>query len=204
MNKNYEKASRKVRGLTQAISLIATIKETNGTKTYIVKGESGNTYKVSINGTNECTCPDFVKRHEECKHIYFVLGRVLKVDIDDKPKAKVVYNKHLLFENLLMNSFHFVDMVGDDVLTSMYNYIEKIYDTQTKDEAKELFENKTPVDDILKDKEFFGVYLTQVNSQIYELHIKSIEQVVNKGWFYNSKTDKVVTQKIARFVVVEK
>src|SRR5205085_4454379 len=38
---------------------------------------------VTIKNIPECTCPDYVTRHQRCKHIYFILIKVMKCyDVD--------------------------------------------------------------------------------------------------------------------------
>ncbi len=40
---------------------------------YKVPSQSGNgSYVVSVNGEPFCTCPDFEKREDRCKHVYAV------------------------------------------------------------------------------------------------------------------------------------
>lgn len=76
---------RKQRGKTQSIFLIETIiddKELE--RKYVVMGLTGNIYNVIIKDKPECTCPDFVTRGNRCKHIYFVLIRVMKTNNEDK------------------------------------------------------------------------------------------------------------------------
>ena len=62
---NYADSSRRVRSLTQNISLLAIFNETNGQKSYIIKGPTGNTYKVIIDENPTCTCEDFERRHSK-------------------------------------------------------------------------------------------------------------------------------------------
>ena len=47
---------------------------------YLIMGNSGNTYLVTIANRPFCTCPDFSIRHNRCKHIFFVLIRIMKID----------------------------------------------------------------------------------------------------------------------------
>lgn len=51
---------------------------------YNVTGSTGNVYSVKVSSMSSCTCPDFIKRHNKCKHIYFVLLKVLKLEDDNK------------------------------------------------------------------------------------------------------------------------
>ena len=47
---------------------------------YLIMGNSGNTYMVTITNIPKCTCPDYNIRHNRCKHIYFVLIRIMKIN----------------------------------------------------------------------------------------------------------------------------
>lgn len=70
----YKKASEQMR-VVRAYAIISkgdTPKKI-GKETYTVPSQSGNgEYKVSKNGKWECTCPDFLNRHKDCKHIHAV------------------------------------------------------------------------------------------------------------------------------------
>jgi len=52
-----------------------------------VLGTTGKIYNVTLNGDNKkwkCTCPDHMIRGYQCKHIYFIIYRVLHfTDSDD-------------------------------------------------------------------------------------------------------------------------
>ena len=48
-------------------------------RSYIIMGNSGRTYRVTIRERPSCTCPDFRTRGNRCKHIYFVLIRIMNV-----------------------------------------------------------------------------------------------------------------------------
>lgn len=77
---------RKSRGKVQKIYLIMTDEYSAGTlqRSYEVMGTTGNVYNVCINTSPTCTCPDYVSRHKRCKHIYFVLSRIMKVKEDQE------------------------------------------------------------------------------------------------------------------------
>jgi len=56
--------------------------------TFNVSGTTGNLYDIIL--TPEwcnCTCPDYVRRNKYCKHIYFILLRVLKGENEDLKNA---------------------------------------------------------------------------------------------------------------------
>lgn len=77
---------RKHRGKTQNIFLIEsvppTIETINISRSYIIMGSTGNIYTVTIKKDPTCTCPDYVTRANRCKHIYFVLIRVMNTNED--------------------------------------------------------------------------------------------------------------------------
>ena len=97
--KNASEQMRVVRGYA-IISKGDTPKQV-GEETFIVPSQSGNgEYKVTINGKCKCTCPDFVERQKDCKHIHAVklfLGLKEKVmkDLMNKEKPSCPYCKGL-------------------------------------------------------------------------------------------------------------
>ena len=92
--------SRKNRGLTQTLFLIEVIPtEDENEKKFAVMGTTGNIYDVTISTYLECTCPDFVHRGKRCKHIYFILIKVMKFDKNSK---KLKFNEEDL-QKLFIN-----------------------------------------------------------------------------------------------------
>lgn len=89
---------RKSRGINQNIYLIDFDAQTEDKikKKFTILGSTGKVYTVTIKDEPICTCPDFVTRHFRCKHIYFVLIRVMKVNKVNEDKAK--FNKIDLIE----------------------------------------------------------------------------------------------------------
>lgn len=74
-------SARKLRGLQQPIYLIETLPITNNDeRQYVVMGTSKKVYNVTINTSPSCDCPDHTTRKTRCKHIYFVLLRIMKVN----------------------------------------------------------------------------------------------------------------------------
>lgn len=78
--------ARKDRGKKQNIFLIEMIKGQNE-QTFMVMGTTGNVYTVVIKEEPECTCPDFETRGNRCKHIYFILIRVMHVTPANEDKS---------------------------------------------------------------------------------------------------------------------
>jgi predicted nucleic acid-binding Zn finger protein len=76
---------RKQRGITQNIYLIETIiNDNNFERKYVVMGSTGNVYDVTIKANPTCTCPDYMSRNKRCKHVYFILVKVMKTVDEDK------------------------------------------------------------------------------------------------------------------------
>jgi len=49
------------------------------TRKFVIMGHSGNVYNVTISNYPHCTCPDYYSRGNRCKHIYFVLIRIMDI-----------------------------------------------------------------------------------------------------------------------------
>ena len=56
--------------------------EGGGSEKFVVLGATGNVYDVTINKFPSCSCPDAAKGNL-CKHRFFVMLRVLKLEQDD-------------------------------------------------------------------------------------------------------------------------
>lgn len=92
---------RKQRGITQSIYLIETIINSNNKyeRKYIVMGSTGNVYEVTIKNKPTCTCPDFITRERRCKHIYFILVKVMATMDEDK-KEYTKMDLQYMFNNI--------------------------------------------------------------------------------------------------------
>ena len=105
---SHDKNMRKNKGLTEPIYLVE-VSATTGSgeeeRQFIVMGTKEKEYKVKIKSKPTCTCMDYIMRakHNDyfCKHIYFIVKRVLKCtdQICDKKKFQ---KKHLeeLFDQI--------------------------------------------------------------------------------------------------------
>ena len=71
-------SSRAERAILQRMFLMcATNKGANGW-TFLVQGSRGTCYDVHFHDVSlSCTCPDFEQRELVCKHMFFIVGRVL-------------------------------------------------------------------------------------------------------------------------------
>ena len=98
--------ARKQRGATQNIFLIETVVDDNQfERKFVVMGSTKNVYNVIIKTTPTCSCPDYLTRAKRCKHIYFILIRVMRTFNEDKLEYS---NEELLemFDNIpnIMNN----------------------------------------------------------------------------------------------------
>jgi hypothetical protein len=81
----YKPADRKQNGLTHKLYLIdVLVPKDKYTRAYTVMGSTGNVYEVTVTKTPSCTCPDYVSRKKRCKHIFFILLRIMHVTDGDK------------------------------------------------------------------------------------------------------------------------
>jgi len=105
-------------------------------------GQTGNVYTIVISHVPSCTCPDHAKGNL-CKHILFVLHRVLKV-----PR-----NSPLLFQQaLLTEELHDIFTTADSIQTAISSdvlaerQVREVYQARTGDHNV-ILESTTTVDD---------------------------------------------------------
>lgn len=91
--------ARKLRGLTQKIFMIEYRKIDEYDMEFDVMGTTKNVYTVKVTKTPTCTCPDHTTRFNRCKHIFFILRRIMKIneefDDDDFEDKAEFNNKEL-------------------------------------------------------------------------------------------------------------
>ena len=107
-------------------------------------------------------------------------------------------HKQIVIENTIDNTFKLLNIV-DDAFTTLSEYIGKTYGIDAKHNVIKAHKSNATVDEILKDKDYIGVYLIKINDNLHELHVKKINKV-NKGWFLNNFVDDVKTEKIGSFI----
>lgn len=118
--------SRKERAFKQQIFLLSMDPITKEyERIFKVVGTTGNIYTVEINGNPKCSCPDCCLNGNICKHIYFILLRVMKMN----ENVKSTYNM--------------------EQLTNMFNNIPKfitdnvIYNEKAKVEFEKIINSNT-------------------------------------------------------------
>ena len=125
-----------------------------------------------------------------------------KVDIiENFMDQKNVEKKNIILEDLSINTFKYID-IKESIYNSILNYIKVVYSEEAAQKTQQMFDHKTKVEDLMTNKDFSGVYLIQINNELYELHKKTVTKIVNTGWIYNSFTEEIKTEKIARFIVL--
>jgi hypothetical protein len=99
-------STRKDRGIKQKIFLLGQNEKqsSNIEKIFDVMGTTGRVYNVTINKSPHCTCPDFKLRKKRCKHIYFVLIRIM--NIQEEKQDNQIYS--------------------DDELEKMFSFIQNL------------------------------------------------------------------------------
>lgn len=63
---------------------------------FTVAGSTGNIYNVKIDYVPTCTCPDFLRKQDLCKHIFFVLLKCIGVE----PDSHLLYQKAFLADEI--------------------------------------------------------------------------------------------------------
>ncbi|CAF1124930.1 unnamed protein product [Rotaria sordida] len=117
------------RALHQRLYLLAVTKSSNEPtyREYKVLGQTANVYTIIITHIPSCTCPDYAKGHL-CKHIIFVLHRVLKVDRN----SPLLYQQALL-TNELNEIFAKADLQHNDSHILAEQSIREAYHAKTGD-----------------------------------------------------------------------
>ncbi len=134
-------SSRKERGKVQKLYLIERLPyKSNYEKNYIIMGSTGNIYQVDIKDTPACSCPDYQTRFNRCKHIYFVLIRIMRVK-----SSKVDQESYTKSE--LKKMFQSIPKIIENVFIN--HNIKKVYDSKYKDKIL----NKDVVDKGADDQE---------------------------------------------------
>jgi hypothetical protein len=71
---------RKNRGKQQKIFFIESHDNDEYAKSFDVMGSTGNVYTVNISNNTSCSCPDYKQRKSRCKHVYFILIKIMNVN----------------------------------------------------------------------------------------------------------------------------
>jgi len=73
-------------------------KKSDFERKFLVLGASGSPYTVKIGEYSRCTCPDFETNNNICKHMYFIVLRILKSKTVRKKNSKNTLKK--MFDNI--------------------------------------------------------------------------------------------------------
>ena len=119
---NTDIRKRLEKALNQRLYLIDVTKNSERDWLFKVEGSTGIIYDVTINDSLKCTCPDFTTRCLICKHIYFIIARVLKNisiinDIGSEPNICIFSLRGFVsenFDNALNPRFHHETLNHDD------------------------------------------------------------------------------------------
>lgn len=79
-NDKAKQEERKQRAFNQPIYLLKMLDEesTDTCRKFYVTGTTGNKYTVTISNNISCSCPDNSHNKKVCKHLYFVMLRIMK------------------------------------------------------------------------------------------------------------------------------
>ena len=173
-------------------------------RVYLIMGSTGNVYSVVITNKPTCTCPDFRQRKKRCKHIYFVLIRIMKVE---NPIIKKFTNDNLdeMFNIIpLITNNLIVDKSKRDKFHEITNNIKsnnsKEINSKTDNKVKQRLNDNDicPIclDNINNGKELdyckysCGLTLHKKCFQMWEKRNKGICVFCRANWYKNKKKNK--------------
>jgi len=121
-------SSRKEKAFIQNIYLLQMDKVKNKyVREFKVVGTTNNVYTVTIDNDPRCTCPDCAYRGKICKHIYFIMLRIMQINGD----VKNHYNN-----NELLEMFYYIPAyVSNDMALKQ----------EKKKDIKQKFDDKCPI-----------------------------------------------------------
>ena len=125
--------------------------ETENERTYLIMGSTGNVYTVIISNKSSCTCPDYRKRKKRCKHIYFVLIRIMKVE---NPEKKIFSNEEL------KEMFNNIPLITNNLIIDK-NKREKFYEITNK---INLNKSKKKIEQKINDNDICPICLDSLNN----------------------------------------
>lgn len=112
---------RKLRSKVQKLYLIERKPPTEKyIRIFTVMGSTGNIYDVTITQSPTCTCPDYVSRKKRCKHIYFILMRIMGVKNEDDNE----FTKYKLTRMFSTNTTMDKDAIANVDIQTKYNKIK--------------------------------------------------------------------------------
>lgn len=132
-NNNEIDLVRKNRAYKDKLLLIDIISNTDKIQAEIV-GTTGNIYDIEIKDNITCNCPDYKTRNRYCKHIYFVIERILKLQSD----APINYND---VKQIIDNKLNL-----DDKITAS-NTIKSVY-FSIKNKPNKIITQRNEQDDL--------------------------------------------------------
>ena len=126
---DYQIHQRKQRAIVQKLFLIETIeKKDDLSREYVIMGSTGNVYNITITNNPTCTCPDYLTRSSRCKHIFFVLVRIMKV-IDPDKKIYTDNDLNVMFNNIPdITNLLCVDNITKDIYSRSKNTCVTIHE----------------------------------------------------------------------------
>ena len=131
--------SRKARGKSQKIFLVACHNNKDYERCYDVMGTTGNVYTVRITNIPECSCPDYQSRNKRCKHIYFVLIRIMKLAGDEEDTVSYSNEE-------LLQMFKKIPVITNNLMVAQ-NTQNKYKNLKDGCDKKNIKINQQPLDD---------------------------------------------------------
>jgi len=187
---------RKHRGKTQSLFLIESIEPTdNKSRSYAIMGSTGNVYTVTIKESPTCTCPDYVGRFNRCKHIYFVLIRIMNANEDqdtyDENDLSIMFHNALNITN---------NVQADTKIKNAYDKLKQNIGTDNKQVAKKSLDDLCPIclDDLENGEELDYCKFScgkSLHTNCFKMWIKAKKPICvfcKENWFEKDSNDKYI------------
>lgn len=100
---------------------------------FMIKGSSNSVHKVILNSTITCSCIDYKKRKQPCKHVYFVLFRILQANMED-------VNRFILSSNEF--NIEYLDKLYKDFLVKNQRNNPSILKPNLRKKYKQLIQDR--------------------------------------------------------------
>ena len=130
-------AERLQRATTQRLYLVESSEDESGISCAVL-GSTGNVYQVKLHHISTCNCPDFHRKQDLCKHILFVLLKVIGLDVSNPlafQKAYLSSELQVLKEKLRNRTPGTSILAHESVRAANKNSHQQLLGTQPTDNA---------------------------------------------------------------------
>ena len=116
---------------------------------FSIMGSKGNVYTVTISQSPKCTCPDYKLNHKRCKHIFFVLIRIMNLEVEYAEQTDYSEEELLdMYDNIPEIT---KALMASDMIMEKYEEEKKNFNADYNNEKIEKKETKNEICPICMD-----------------------------------------------------